>query len=66
MTNAVPTVKGISDRFAPREIVTGRRLNLDHLKAPFGEYIEANVNADVTNDMKGRTHPCISLRPSGN
>ena len=56
----------ISDRFAPHEIVTGRRLNLDHLKAPFGEYIEASVDADVTNDIKGRTHACISLEPSRN
>ena len=66
MINAVPAAKGISNRFAPREIVTGRCLNLDHLKAPFGEYIEASVDADVTNDMKGRTHACISLGPSGN
>ena len=33
MINAVPAAKGISDQFAPREIVTGRRLNLKHLKA---------------------------------
>ena len=33
MINAVPATKGISDRFAPREIVTGRRLNLKHIKA---------------------------------
>ena len=66
MINAVSAAKGISDQFAPREIVTGRRLNLDHLKAPFGEYIEASVDADVTNDTKGRTHACISLWPSGN
>ena len=66
MINAIPAAKGISDRFAPREIVTRKRLNLKHLKASFGEYIEASVDADVTNDMKGRTHPCISLGPSGN
>ena len=66
MINAVPAAKGISNRFAPREIVTGRRLNLDHLKAPFGKYIEASVDADVTNDMKGRTRVCIFLGPSGN
>ena len=66
MINVIPAAMGISDRFAPREVVTGKRLNINHLKAPFVEYIEASVNADVTNDMKGRTHPCISLGPSGN
>ena len=64
MINAVPAAKGISDRFAPREIVTGQRLNLNYLKAPCGKYIEASVDADVTNDIKGRTHACISLGPS--
>ena len=64
--NAVPAVKEISNQFAPREIVTGRRLNLDHLKAPFGEYIEASVDADVTNYIKGQTQPYVSLGPSGN
>ena len=64
--NAVPAAKGISERFAPRELFTGQRLNLNHLKAPFGGYIEASMDADVTNNIKGRTHPCISLGPSGN
>ena len=66
MINLIPVVKGISERFAPREIVTGKRLNLNHLKAPFGEYMEARVDADVTNNMKGRTHQCTSLGPGGN
>ena len=66
MINAVPATKGISTRFAPREIVTGRRLNFKHLKAGFGDYIEATTDKEVTNDMKGRTHACISLGPSGN
>ena len=56
MVNAVPAAKGISDRFAPREIVTGRSLDFKHLQAVFGEYIEASVDAEVKNDMKGRTH----------
>ena len=66
MINAVPVAKGISDRFAPREIVTGRRLNLKHLKAGFGDYIEASTDKIITNDMKMRTHGCISLGPNGN
>ena len=40
MINAVPAAKGISDQFAPRKIVTGQRLNLKHIKAGFGDYIE--------------------------
>ena len=59
-------MKGIYERFAPHEIVTGRRLNLNHLKSPYGEYIEASMDDDVTNDMKGITHLCISLGHSRN
>ena len=66
MINADPAAKGISDRFAPREIVTGRHLNLKHIKAGFGDYIDASTDEIVMNDMKGRTHGCISLGPSGN
>ena len=46
--------------------MTGRHLNLKHIKAGFGEYIEASTDEIVTNDMKGRTHRCLSLGPSGN
>ena len=59
MINAVPATKGISDRFAPREIETGRRLNLKHIKAGFGDYIEASTDKIVTNCMKGRTHTWV-------
>ena len=37
MINAVLATNGISSRFAPREIVTGRRLDLKYLKAGFGD-----------------------------
>ena len=66
MINAVSAAKGISDRFAPREILTGRRLNLKHIKAGFGDYIEATTDNEVTNYMKGLTHGCVSPGPSGN
>ena len=39
MINAVSAAKGISDRFAPREIVTGWRLNFKHIKAGFCDYL---------------------------
>ena len=66
MVNAVPSAKRISDRCSSRDIVTGQRLNFKHLRVAFGKYIEASVDAKVTNDMKGRTHDCISLGPSEN
>ena len=65
MINAVPATKSISDRFAPPKIVTGQRLNLKHINAGFGDYIEASIDKIVTNNMKGRTHECISLGSSG-
>ena len=64
--NAVSAAKGISDYLAQCEIVTGRRLNLKHTKAGFGDYIEASTDEMITNDMKGRTYGCISLGTSGN
>ena len=66
MVNAVPAEKGISNRFAPCEIVTEWRLNFKHLQAAFGEYIRASVDAEVMDDMKGHTHACVSFVPSGN
>ena len=66
MVNAMPAAKGISERFAPHEIVIGRHLDFNHLKAAFEDYIEASVDADVTHYMKVLTHACISLGPSGN
>ena len=39
---------------------------MKHLKAGFGDYIEASTDKIITNDMKMRTHGCISLGPSGN
>ena len=66
MINAIPAEKCISEKFAPREIVTGKLLNINHFKAPFGEYLEVSTDTYVTNYMKGRTHPFISLGPSGN
>ena len=64
MINKIPAAKDISERFAPREINKYKRLNLNRLKAPFGKYIESSVDEGVTNDMKGRAHPCIYLGPS--
>ena len=65
--NAVPAEGGVSMQFSPREIVLQRQLDcLKHAKADFGAYVEASVDAERTNDMSGRTHPCINLGPTGN
>eukprot|EP00957_Ditylum_brightwellii_P155431 11831124-Ditylum_brightwellii.AAC.1 len=66
MLNSVPAAKGISDQFAPRDIVTGRRLNLKHIKAGLGDYIKASTDDTITNDMKFCTRGCVSLGPSRN
>ena len=58
MMNAFPAAKGISDRFSPREIVLGRPFDAERdLKARFGDYVEASVDADVTNDIKDALIP---------
>ena len=67
MINAVPANLGISENFSPREIVTGRKIDMKKdCRALFGAYVEASRDADVTNTMAERTHSCISLGPSGN
>ena len=67
MINAVPADLGVSQTFSPREIVTGRKIDMKKdCRALFGAYIEASRDADITNTMAERTHSCISLGPSGN
>jgi hypothetical protein len=66
MLNSVPAAKGIKIRFAPREIVTGLRLNLKHIKAGCGDYIEASTDEIITNDTKFCTQGCVPTGPSGN
>eukprot|EP00957_Ditylum_brightwellii_P040330 3052053-Ditylum_brightwellii.AAC.1 len=66
MLNSVQAAKGISDRFAPHEIITGWCLNLKHIKAGFGNYIGASTDGIITNDMKFHTQGRVSLGPSGN
>ena len=57
----------VHQKISPREIVTGRHLDVKKdCRAPFGAYVEASINANVTNTMKDRTHSCLSLGPAGN
>ena len=54
-------------KISPRDIVRDRQLDVKKdCRAPFGAYVEASIDANVTNTMKDRTHSCISLGTSGN
>eukprot|EP00956_Cyclotella_meneghiniana_P028301 scaffold65295_cov71-Cyclotella_meneghiniana.AAC.14 len=65
--NGFPNENGVSKVYSPREIVTGMSIDFKkHARARFGSYIEASEDADITNNMQGRTTPCICLGPSGN
>ncbi len=65
--SAVPARMGVSEKIAPEEIVSGRKLDAkEDLRVRFGAYIKTSRDEIITNDMPNRTHPCISLGPSGN
>ena len=67
MINGVPAEGGISEKFSPREIVTGRKIDMvKDCRAQFGSYIEPSKDADITNTTDERTHACLALGPSGN
>ena len=62
MTNAVPADGGISEKYSPREIVTGRKLDMKKdCRALFGAYVETSKDDVITNTMDKRTHSCIAL-----
>ena len=53
--------------FSPRTLVTGLLTNhARDCKAAPGEYLEAEVDPDVTNTNDPRTRACVCLGPSGN
>ena len=63
----MPDDKGISEKYSPRDIFTGRQIDYTkHCKVIFGAYIKYSKYAVVKNDMKPWTYECISLGPSGN
>jgi hypothetical protein len=67
MINAVPSKVGISQILSPSEIVQGWKINFPtHCRFPFGTYLEASFDDDITNTMKPRTEPCIHLGTTGN
>ena len=65
--NAMPSNKIISEKYSPRELVTGREMDYTkHCKSIFGAYVESSKYDVVSNNTKPRTHECITLVPSGN
>ena len=65
--NIWPNKLGISDKFSPREIVTRRKADwAKHLTYPFGTYLEAHADNEVTNTMSDRTFPGIFCGTTGN
>ena len=67
MLNASPHESDVTGEFSPREIVTGRTINyLKDCRADIGAYVEASMDAMVTNDHTSHTHSCIALGLSRN
>jgi len=65
--NSVPAAQGILEVHSPREIVTRRGLYFKKYFAhQFGDYVEANENAVITNTSHLCTHPGIYLDTTGN
>ena len=65
--NAMPAKTGISDTISPREIVMRHRLDWNkHCTGEFGEYVEAHIDSDITNNNKTRTFSGIYLGVTGN
>ena len=63
--NSFVNENGASKVFSPRELLTGMKVDYNkHCQARFGAYVEASDDADVTNDMRDRTSPCIVLGPT--
>ena len=63
--NALPKASGVSNVLSPWTIVTGMRINYDHCKLRFGQYVQTHEETD--NDTGNeRTVGAIALRPSGN
>ena len=67
MLSVVPNKQEVSELLSPRTLITGRKFDFGtRSKVLFGAYVEASTNANITNDMKSRTHPCVGIGPSGN
>ena len=64
---------GISESLYPREIILRHRLDwtrhccgMAGVPLGFGQYVEANLDPNVTNNMVSRTFVAVYLGPTGN
>ncbi len=65
--NAVSARMSIFEKFPPVEILLGWKLDAKRdFRVRFGVHFKASHDSIITNDITNRTHPCISLGPSGN
>ena len=62
MLNVFPHESGFTGELSPCKIVTGMTTNyLKDCRMDIGAYVEASMDAMVTNDHTSHTHSCIAL-----
>ena len=67
MINAFPKKISISRTYSPRTIITGKQLDLNkQCWCPFGAYIQAHDDRNVTSQMLDWTQGAICLGPTVN
>ena len=65
--NALTDGKGISHKYSPKQIVTGRHIYFkNNQRVVFRSYVEAHNDPKITNNMAPRTHECIALGTTRN
>ncbi len=65
--NSLPAAARVSDKYSPREIILGCKIDFEkHCKATFGSYVKAHNNPTITNSMHPHTFPGIFLGLTGN
>jgi hypothetical protein len=64
--NFFPAKTGVSSYYSPYAIMTGKNLDYNQFKIPFGQSIQASDEPKPYNTMEPRTFDCIVLGPSDN
>ena len=65
--DVVTATEGISQNYSPQEIVTQQHTDfVKDYKVEFGQYVQANEDAMVTNTMKARTQSTRERHPQPN
>ena len=67
MNNAFPPNIGLSRTYSACTIMPGKQLDFKKkCRCPFGDYVQAHVDRNVTKIMVGSTKGAICLGPMGN